>query len=518
MLNRYFTKTLFKGIALQRSVMNATFLAGVHDKSLLMVTKRAFFDYSNKDKDIFSSDSSDDEGARGKRGKKNQRDVFNDDFEGSPRSNKHEGKYEVSEIPLYITKMRNEIQMKQKDRTYKGEYFGKIKNLIAMHHQNQEKIFAEFPRFQNVMYDYMAYRGMYGEHKFLSLLEDFIVKENLSKMPLPGIRNFLQGMAMLGRGRPVIIDQVKEHLTQRNAFNDLKSNLPICGVLTNISHLSKGEDNDYLHKTMRAIQNEISIQQKEGVCLIGQKDKVNKSAKFCITSGTIKAIYTFVGKTLAVSDLSFTEEEVKSVHSKLKMVKMGDVDFPTIEGDNLTLKESILLAIFQYAHTHASEVEDYRQLVITKMINMKHPEIAKVCTELSTIQENSEKAFKEAMKEDTKKAMLTPSEQKIANVLDELGVFYSSGTRVGDVFRAQFLLPNDNIVFEYLQMIDFVKTDDIKADQVLGGRYLFRRKFLELSGYKVVNISSFDIIDTDNSHTKLVEIIKEKLGIASKTE
>lgn len=235
MLNRYLTKTLFRGIALQRSLITATYLAGAQDRSLMMVAKRSFFDYSNKDKDIFSSDSSDDEGSSKKKGRKTQKKVFEKrddeaeegDYRNNSNSSKHEGKYEVSEIPLYITKMRNEIQLKQKDPKYKGDYFGKVKNLIAMHHQNREKIFAEYPRFQNVFYDYMAYRGMFGEHKFLSLLEDFIVKENLAKMPLPGIRNFLQGMSMLGRGRVSIINQVKDHLAQRNAFNDLKSNLPI---------------------------------------------------------------------------------------------------------------------------------------------------------------------------------------------------------------------------------------------------------------------------------------------------
>lgn len=273
-----------------------------------------------------------------------------------------------------------------------------------------------------------------------------------------------------------------------------------------------------MHRSLLAVQNEIAIQQKEGIILIGQKDKPNKSTKFALTSGSIKAIYTFIGKTFASLDVSFTEEEVKSVHSKLKFVKMGEIDFPVIEGETLTLKESILLAIFQYAHAYAKDTEDYRQLVVTKFINLKHPQIAKVCTELTTIQETSEKAFKERSTENDKKVPLTQSEQRIANVLDELGIFYTSNTRVGDVFKAQFVLPNEKTILEYVQMIDFVKTDDIKADQVLGNRYLFRRKLFELLGYKVVNISSFDIIDTENSHVKVVEIVKQKLGIQDKKE
>jgi hypothetical protein len=232
MLNRYLTKTLFRGLVLQRSLINAAYLAAAHDKNLLMMSKRSFFDYSNKDKDIFSSDSSSDDDIPKKvYSKRDKKEIFGENThrEGKSESNvdRHDGKYEVSEIPLYITKMRNEIKIRQKDPKYKGGYFGRIKSLFAMHHQNQEKIFAEYPRFQNVLYDYMAYRGMYGEPKLLNTLEDFIVKENLSKMPLPGIRNFLQGMNMLGRGRESIITQIKEHLTQRNAFNDLKSNLPI---------------------------------------------------------------------------------------------------------------------------------------------------------------------------------------------------------------------------------------------------------------------------------------------------
>ena len=243
MLNRYLTKTLFRGLVLQRSMINASYLAASHDKSLLMINKRAFFDYSNKDKDIFSSDSSsEEEDGKKKRVKKQKKEMFEDDMDRDRLESKvdrHDGKYEISEIPLYITKMRNEIKMRQKDPKYKGSYFGRIKNLLAMVHQNQEKVFAEYPRFQNVMYDYLAYRGMYGEPRFLSTLEDFIVKENLPKMPLPGIRNFLQAMNMLGRGREVIITQVMDHLTQRNAFNDIKSNIPMCGVFSSVSMLSK---------------------------------------------------------------------------------------------------------------------------------------------------------------------------------------------------------------------------------------------------------------------------------------
>ena len=250
--------------------------------------------------------------------------------------------------------------------------------------------------------------------------------------------------------------------------------------------------------------------------MVGLEGKLNKSAKFAITNGTIKAVYTTVGRTLSALDIDFTEEEIKNLHNQLKFTKMGDIDFPILESDKLTLKESILLSIFQYAHTFGKTNENYRQLLVTKFINKKFPAIPKVCTELTTIQENSEKAFKENIKEKDVKPQLTQSEQRIANVLDELGVFYNSNHRVGDVFKAQFYLPNENIVLEYVQMIDFIKTDDTKGDRIMGGRYLFRKKLFELLGYKVVNVSSFEVLDTDNVHSKLVSLLKERLNLKEK--
>lgn len=265
MLNRYFAKTLFKGLAMQGAILRASAAAAAQQKpGLLWTAQRTFFDYSNKDKDIFSSDSEEEHAnpkgqrrnsrgdnrgdrrgdSRGdQRGEFRRRDSIDRETEyGDDRYNDvgdvHPGKYEVSEIPLYISKMRNEIREKQKDPKYKGRYFAKIKNLISMHHQNKEKIFAEYPRFANVFYDYCAYRGLYSESSLLATLEDHIVKENIQGMPLAGIRNFLQAMAMLGRGRRDVVGRVKDHLQEREAFKDLRSNLSIASALSNILMLS----------------------------------------------------------------------------------------------------------------------------------------------------------------------------------------------------------------------------------------------------------------------------------------
>ena len=43
------------------------------------------------------------------------------------------------------------------------------------------------------------------EHKLLCTLEDSIIKENLSNMPLSLIKIFMQAMNMLGRGRVSIV-------------------------------------------------------------------------------------------------------------------------------------------------------------------------------------------------------------------------------------------------------------------------------------------------------------------------
>ena len=92
--------------------------------------------------------------------------------------------------------------------------------------------------------------------------------------------------------------------------------------------------------------------------------------------------------------MKFTKEEIKSLHSKLKFLKLGEVDFPIVESDTLTLKESILLIIFQYAYIFVHENEDYREFLLTYFLNKKYPEIVTEWPELVQICERSKQWLK----------------------------------------------------------------------------------------------------------------------------
>lgn len=122
MLNRYLTKTLFKGIGAQRATMNLMKTAALkHNYSLFKTNKMTFFDYDNKDKNLFSSDE-----------EEYQDDSlgFSQDMytEEKPKVDTLDGMAEVEEIPLYIFKMRGEIQdMKRRNWNEDKTYFPNFK-------------------------------------------------------------------------------------------------------------------------------------------------------------------------------------------------------------------------------------------------------------------------------------------------------------------------------------------------------------------------------------------------------
>lgn len=159
MLNRYFTKTLYKGFILNKAVANAVKLTAVsQNNQLFRISKMGFFDYNNPDKNLFSSDSDDDEKTRRRnRGGNRRQDGRDSFFDREPSENRdvQSGKFEVAEIPLYITKMRNEIKdLRQKKEV--TSFFPNFKKFVAMHFQNKDRIFAEFPRSSSIFYEYAA--------------------------------------------------------------------------------------------------------------------------------------------------------------------------------------------------------------------------------------------------------------------------------------------------------------------------------------------------------------------------
>ena len=169
---------------------------------------------------------------------------------------------------------------------------------------------------------------------------------------------------------------------------------------------------------------------------------------------------------------------------------MGNTELPIIEDQILNLKELIILSIFQYSHIYKNEIADYSELIELKYIWKSFPEITKYCQELILRLSNSEKDFKDKTNKFDSKVIYDRTELRIANIFDELGIFYHFNYRIEDVFLAQFFLPKINTIFEHLHIIDFVKTDDTKNEKVLGGRYLIRKKIFEAYGYNVVNVDS----------------------------
>lgn len=201
MLTRYFTKTLCKGFTLQKAVNNASRLAPMaQNYQLFRISKMSFFDYDNKDKNIFSSDDEGD--SKSFRSNRSQQEggFFTND---NKNSDTHLGRYEVSEIPLYISKMRNELKERwnQNERDQVKHYFENMRGFIAMHYQNRDEVNAQFPRSSPIFYEYAAYRKLVRENQFLAVLEDHIIQDNITNMPVAGIKNFLTSMNQLQRGK-----------------------------------------------------------------------------------------------------------------------------------------------------------------------------------------------------------------------------------------------------------------------------------------------------------------------------
>lgn len=234
MLTRYFTKTLCKGFTLQKAVNNASRLAPMaQNYQLFRISKMSFFDYDNKDKNIFSSDDEGD--SKPYRSKKPQQEggFFTND---NRNSDTHIGRFEVSEIPLYISKMRNELRDRwnHDERDQVKHYFENMRGFIAMHYQNRDEVNAQFPRSSAIFYEYAAYRRLTRENQYLQVLEDNIILDNITNMPVAGIKNFLTAMYYLQRGRESVINKVVDLLLERECYNDTKRNIPLITTLNQL--------------------------------------------------------------------------------------------------------------------------------------------------------------------------------------------------------------------------------------------------------------------------------------------
>ena len=62
--------------------------------------------------------------------------------------------------------------------------------------------------------------------------------------------------------------------------------------------------------------------------------------------------------------------------------------------------------------------------------------------------------------------------------IDEQGYFYKHFERVGDIYNAQFYLPNEKLIIEYNEPSNYLKTDNPNEDKVLAQQFFMREKIL----------------------------------------
>lgn len=516
MFNRYLSKTLLRAYGANKLSANALTLmmTSSQPKSLVQFNRMGFFDYDNKDKNIFTSDEEEGDAKPKQRGSRQAQNNFGeDDFFSQPYSTgfeQHKGKYEVEEIPLYITKMRKEVSelkkigFRNKTDEHKS-YFPKINGVISMHFQNREQIKAEYPRFSTVFYEFLAYNQVKGSNNTYDFLEDHILEANMPNMPIPGIKNFIQAMNAGKRGRRSTIKKVKDHLIERKAFNDVKSNITILSALNNL----RGLDSDFYHQSMQAIQNEINVEIEQNAA--------NLEERIVVQNGFIRQIFEITTRFLADSDIEFTAEEIKEFLSRHKEAQHGSVKFVQANETTKTIKDHILLTIYQYSLLYIGQKSSYRQLLSLLAYKSDSKKNGVIAKEIPHLQEKviaGIEDFKSSIKESDFKPRLNMNQSKISNALTELGVYFVPNERVGDVFKVNFFLPKQNTVLEYIQPPHHVKTEDVAKDKLFTGTYHYRKYLLENFGYKVITFDYFDIIETDGNHPKVVNKVRERLGLS----
>lgn len=510
MFNRFVSKTVFKSLMAPKYSANAMkiLMMSSYSSQLVRVNKMGFFDYDNKDKNIFSSDEEDTKSFQ--RGKRTHNEEPSDSF-FSQNDQIHEGKFEVEEIPLYINKMKREISELKKQpgnqrrngALLEQSYFKKIRNLLSMYHQNHDQIISEYPRFATILYEFVVYHDIRKQTRALDVLEDDVVNLNLENMPIPGIRNFLQAMNISGRGRREVLDKVKKHLTERQAFNDIKSSVTICSALQNLRTL----DNDYLHNTLKTVQDEIKRQIDNNAAKI--------ESGIVVYGGFHRQMYGSVTRFLCDSDIKFTAAEVKDFVTRHPVSEANGAKFITANDKTTGIKDHILLLISQYALLQSSRKGSYAEILNHLYYNSESCPNKAIFDELkgfNTLITKSVDEFKQTIKESERKVKQSPIQSRISSCLTELGVYYKFNERVMDVFKVDFYLPESKTIFEYLGPSDYIKTEDTQRDKLEQGITRFRKSILQLHGHKLVNIDFYDMIATDNKHLELVKAIKDKLA------
>lgn len=97
------------------------------------------------------------------------------------------------------------------------------------------------------------------------------------------------------------------------------------------------------------------------------------------------------------------------------------------------------------------------------------------------MQENFEnrEEIKSGLQKDISSNYIKMSQKRIANALEELGLNFTNNTRIEKYFIAEFVLPKEQIIIEYVPVAEYMKTDDTLKDRRLSGKFAFRNAFFK---------------------------------------
>ena len=535
MFNRYVSKTLLstnlKSSAKLMSRYNpnvySAFSMMLHTSSIrnnkvrsqfISYNKRNFFDYDNRDKNIFSSD--DEEPMRSSGNFDKGSSQFSNSFDDGNDMNMlkrqveaHEGKFEVEEIPLYISKLRNELKalktlkpdQRRRSQQIKNSYFRNIRGISAMFYQNKDEILSDYPKFSTVLYEFLAYHDYRQFNQTLDILEDHIWEANIANMPIAGIKNFIVAMRILGRGRREIIDKTISVLKMRTVYNDVSNNQIILRALIQLRALEE----EYLLETFKGIQNEISIKIADGTADLSSARITNRSF---LRQSLDPAI-----KYLADSDLTITSEDVKGFLERHQVVETNGVNFVQMNEKTDGIKDHILLILYQYVLLEHENNIFYEILLLLKYLSGEGWKDKAIIEELPMLKDMAEtnfQKFRDNIKPGQKR-WIGNQQNRIASCLKELGIPFKVNERCCDFYIADFVLSNEKTIIEYGKGDYYIKTADTKNDKLVSGINTFRKTIFENEGYKVVIIDYFDFIERESNHLEMIKLVKEKLGIES---
>jgi len=521
MLNRYFAKTLSKGFSLQKMVLNSSKMSQVsHNAQLVHMTKMSFFDYDNKDKNIFTSDSDDSTPSKEKKeGRFDKSNNTSDNFfnrDNRDDGEQHQGRFELDDIPMYISKMRNEMTSGKRfnDNT---SYFGKVRNFISMHHQNKAAIFSEFPRSTTVFYEYMAYRGQGRENQFLKVLEDNLIEGNIQNMPIAGVKNVLRAMSKLKRNRASILENIEKLLIEREGFKDVKSNLIILRSLQDIRYKVSDE---YMLKSFEAFQNELNTQIDQEVVQFSDTETKINSIRYTYTQGTLRAIGNIAIRHLLINDISISESDVQEFNSNHTPSQADGLDLLRAGDNTSSLTSHLLLALSQLASVNLAGARSHRgDLPPLKYLEACQPAVVANLPNLKEALEKSASSYKAAVeeaetREDKRVNQLNKGQLRVANALDEMGIFYKNHERFHDCYLAQFYLPNEDVVLEYHELRSFLRNDNNYDDRLLLTNIYMRNQSIKNLGTKFVIVDFLDAIENKESRQGFLDAIKQKIDNA----